>query len=62
MSKGNIFAIMSIFVAGMIFSPLAALSYPEDGDDYLDVQKAIIDIDKNIIKDIVFKKRCDIPQ
>jgi hypothetical protein len=62
MSKGNIFAIMSIFVAGMIFSPLAALSYPEDGDDYLDVQKAIIDIDKNIIKDIVFKTRGDIPQ
>src|SRR5688572_26636745 len=62
MSKGNIFAIMTIFVAGMIFSPLAALSYPDDDDDYLDVQKAIIDIDKNIIKDIVFKTRGDIPQ
>src|SRR5687767_7556852 len=62
MSKGNIFAIMTIFVAGMIFSPLAALSYPGDDDDYLDVQKAIIDIDKNIIKDIVFKTRGDIPQ
>ena len=61
MSKGNIFAIMTIFVAGMIFSPLAASSYPDD-DDYLDVQKAIIDIDKNIIKDIVFKTRGDIPQ
>jgi hypothetical protein len=61
MSKGNIFAIMTLFVAGMIFSPLAALSYPDD-DDYLDVQKAIIDIDKNIIKDIVFKTRGDIPQ
>jgi hypothetical protein len=53
---------MTIFVAGMIFSPLAALSYPDDDDDYLDVQKAIIDIDKNIIKDIVFKTRGDIPQ
>jgi hypothetical protein len=53
---------MTIFVAGMIFSPLAALSYPDDYDDYLDVQKAIIDIDKNIIKDIVFKTRGDIPQ
>jgi hypothetical protein len=52
---------MTIFVAGMIFSPLAASSYPDD-DDYLDVQKAIIDIDKNIIKDIVFKTRGDIPQ
>src|SRR5688572_27581009 len=62
MSKGNIFAIMTIFVAGMIFSPLAALSYPDDDDDYLDVQKAIIDIDKNIIKDIVFKTRGDIPK
>jgi hypothetical protein len=62
MSKGNIFAIMTIFVAGMIFSPLAALSYPDDDDNYLDVQKAIIDIDKNIIKDIVFKTRGDIPQ
>ena len=62
MSKGNIFAIMTIFVAGMIFSPLAALSYPDDDDDYLNVQKAIIDIDKNIIKDIVFKTRGDIPQ
>jgi hypothetical protein len=62
MSKGNIFAIMTLFVAGMIFSPLAALSYPDDDDDYLDVQKAIIDIDKNIIKDIVFKTRGDIPQ
>ena len=62
MSKGNIFALMTIFVAGMIFSPLAALSYPDDDDDYLDVQKAIIDIDKNIIKDIVFKTRGDIPQ
>ena len=61
MSKGNIFVIMTIFVAGMIFSPLAASSYPDD-DDYLDVQKAIIDIDKNIIKDIVFKTRGDIPQ
>jgi hypothetical protein len=61
MSKGNIFAIMTLFVAGIIFSPLAALSYPDD-DDYLDVQKAIIDIDKNIIKDIVFKTRGDIPQ
>ena len=62
MSKGNIFAIMTIFVAGMIFSPLAASSYPDDDDDYLDVQKAIIDIDKNIIKDIVFKTRGDSPQ
>jgi hypothetical protein len=53
---------MTILVAGMIFSPLAALSYPDDDDDYLDVQKAIIDIDKNIIKDIVFKTRGDIPQ
>ena len=61
MSKGNIFALMTIFVAGMIFLPLAASSYPDD-DDYLDVQKAIIDIDKNIIKDIVFKTRGDIPQ
>ena len=50
MSKGNIFTIMAMFVAGMIFSPLAASSYPDD--DYLDLQKAIIDIDKNIIKDI----------
>src|SRR5829696_664164 len=62
MLKGNIFAIISIFAAGMIFSPLAALSYPDNDDDYLDVQKAIIDIDKNIIKDIVFKTRGDIPQ
>src|SRR5215208_2148482 len=62
MLKGNIFAIISIFAAGMIFSPLAALSYPDNADDYLDVQKAIIDIDKNIIKDIVFKTRGDIPQ
>jgi len=60
MSKGNIFTIMAMFVAGMIFSPLAASSYPDD--DYLDLQKAIIDIDKNIIKDIVFKTRGDIPQ
>jgi hypothetical protein len=51
---------MAIFVAGMIFSPLAASSYPDN--DYLDVQKAIIDIDKNIIKDIVFKTRGDIPK
>jgi hypothetical protein len=62
MLKGNIFAIIAIFAAGMIFSPLAALSYPDNDDDYLDVQKAIIDIDKNIIKDIVFKTRGDIPQ
>jgi hypothetical protein len=62
MLKGNIFAIMAIFAAGMIFSPLAALSYPDNDDDYLDVQKAIIDIDKNIIKDIVLKTRGDIPQ
>jgi hypothetical protein len=48
MLKGNIFAIIAIFAAGMIFSPLAALSYPDNDDDYLDVQKAIIDIDKNI--------------
>ena len=53
---------MSLFVAGMIFSPLAASSYPDNDNDYLDVQKAIIDIDKNIIKDIVFKTRGDIPQ
>jgi hypothetical protein len=39
MSKGNIFAIMTIFVAEIIFSPLAASSYPDD--DYLDVPKAI---------------------
>src|SRR5215207_9979089 len=62
MLKGNIFAIIAIFAAGMIFSPLAAFSYPDNDDDYLDVQKAIIDIDKNIIKDIVFKTRGDIPQ
>jgi len=62
MLKGNVFAIMSLFVAGMIFSPLAASSYPDNDNDYLDVQKAIIDIDKNIIKDIVFKTRGDIPQ
>ena len=60
MSERNIFVIMAIFVAGMIFSPLAASSYPDN--DYLDVQKAIIDIDKNIIKDIVFKTRGDIPK
>ena len=62
MSERNIFVIMAIFVAGMIFSPLAASSYPDDNDDYLDVQKAIIDIDKNVIKDIVFKTRGDIPK
>lgn len=56
---------MALFAVGMIFSsPLAASvsAVPYPNDNYLELQKAIIDIEDDVITDIVFKTRGEIPK
>jgi hypothetical protein len=61
MSNKSIFVILSLFVVGMIFSPLAASAFPNQGN-FLNLKKAVIDINDKIITDIVFKAQGDIPK
>ena len=66
----TMFGMIALFAVGMIFSsPLAAsavVSYPDDNGNFLELKKAIIDIQSDpegdVITDIVFKTRGDIPQ
>ena len=61
MSNKSIFVILSLFVVGMIFSPLAASAFPNQGN-FLNLKKAVIDINDKIITDIIFKAQGDIPK
>src|SRR5688572_8463218 len=59
------YGVIVLFAVGIIFSsPLAAsaVAIPEHNNDYLDVKKAIIDIEADVITDIVFKTRGEIPK
>lgn len=61
----TVFGIIALFAVGMIFSsPSAAyaIAIPDPNNDYLDVKKAIIKIEGDVITDIVFKTRGDIPK
>ena len=61
----TVFGIMALFAVGMIFSsPMtaSAIAYPHPNNDYLDVKKAIINIEEDVITDIVFKTRGEIPK
>jgi hypothetical protein len=67
MPKTTILAgLMSLFAVGIIFSysptTASAIAIPDPNNDYLDVKKAIINIDKDVITDIVFKTRGEIPK
>ena len=61
---------IALFAVGMIFSsPLAVsavVSNPDDNGNFLELKKAIIDIQNDpegdMITDIVFKTRGEIPQ
>ena len=61
MSNKSIFVILSLFVVGMIFSPLAASAFPNQGN-FLNLKNAVIDINDKIITDIIFKAQGDIPK
>jgi hypothetical protein len=61
MLNATIFALMAVFAGGMIFSPLIASADPSQGN-FLDIEKAVVDIDKDVITDIVYKTRGFIPQ
>ena len=56
---------MVLFAVGMIFSsPMyaSAIAIPDPDNDFLDVKKAIIKIDGDVITDIVYKTRGEIPK
>ena len=58
------FGILTLFAVGMIFSsPLSAsaVAIQDPSNDYLDVKKGIIKIEDDVITDIVFKTRGEIP-
>jgi hypothetical protein len=67
----TIYGVIALFAVGMIFSsPLtasvAAVPYPDDNHSYLELKKAIVDIQSDpegdVITDIVFKTRGEIPK
>ena len=61
MSNKTIFVVMSLFAVGMIFSPLAVSAFPNQGN-FLNLKKAVIDINDKVITDIIFKAQGDIPK
>ena len=68
----TIFGVIALFAVGMIFSPLAASAsipyhnnngpYPEDNGNFLDIKKAIVKIDDNAVRDIIYKTGGFIPE
>jgi hypothetical protein len=61
MSNKTIFGVMFLFAVGMIFSPLGVSAFPNQGN-FLNLKKAVIDINDKIITDIIFKAQGDIPK
>lgn len=60
MSNATIFVTMTLLAAGIIFSPIAASAFPNQ-DDFLDLKKAVLDINDGVITDIIFKSQAKIP-
>jgi hypothetical protein len=60
MSNATIFVTMTLLAAGIIFSPMAASAFPNQGD-FLDLKKAVLDINDGVITDIIFKAQANIP-
>jgi len=61
MSNKTIFVVLSLFAVGMIFSPLTVSAFPNQGD-FLNLKKAVLDINGKVITDIIFKAQEDIPK
>ena len=60
MSNATIFVTMTLLVAGIIFSPIAASAVPNQ-DDFLNLKKAVLDINDGVITDVIFKSQAKIP-
>ena len=59
----TMFGMIALFAVGMIFSsPLTASVAAQQQDDFLDIKKAIVKIDEDVITDIVYKTQGFIPQ
>lgn len=68
----TIFGVVALFAVGMIFSPLAASAavpysnyngqYPEDDGNFLDIKKAIVKIDNDVVTDVIYKTGGFIPE
>jgi len=60
MSNATIFVTMTLLAAGIIFSPMAASAFPNEGN-FLELKKAVLDINDGVITDIIFKAQANIP-
>ena len=60
MSNATIFVTMTLLAAGIIFSPMVASAFPNQ-DDFLNLKKAVLDINDGVITDIIFKAQANIP-
>ena len=68
----TIFGVIALFAVGMVFAPLAASAavpysnyngqYPEDNGNFLNIKKAIVDIDSDVVTDIIYKVGGLIPE
>ncbi len=62
MSNTTIFVTMTFLTAvATIFSPMAVSAFPNQGD-FLDLKKAVLDINDEVITDIIFKAQANIPE
>ena len=52
---------MTLLAVGIVFSPMAASAFPNE-DDFLNLKKAVLDINDGVITDIIFKAQANIPE
>ncbi|MDR4512953.1 MAG: hypothetical protein MRJ93_14760 [Nitrososphaeraceae archaeon] len=61
MSNKTLVLPMTLLVVAVIFSPIGASAFPNQQGNFLDLKKAVVDINDQVITDIIFKAQGKIP-